>query len=117
MAESDGDTKAFESAQALFCAMADYLGKDKSKKVLNYKTYATYSDFKSEKSNQKLISDSYDKLKTTGVSLDLIEKVLIKDVDWYKSSVNIAVQLIEDIAIIDNDFKKFQSPGWTDFFY
>ena len=117
MAESDGDTKAFESAQALFCAMADYLGKDKSKKVLNYKTYATYSDFKSEKSNQKLISDSYDKLKTTGVSLDLIEKVLIKDVDWYKSSVNIAVQLIEDIAIIDNDFKKIQSPGWTDFFY
>ena len=35
MADSDGDTKAFESAQALFCAMADYLGTEKSKKVLN----------------------------------------------------------------------------------
>jgi len=117
MADSDGDTKAFESAQALFCAMADFLGKEKSKKVLNYETYETYGQFKSEKGNEKLINDSYNKLKTTGVSLELIEKILIKDVDWYKSSVNIAVQLIEDIAIIDNDFKKIQSPGWTDFFY
>ena len=117
MAESDGDTKAFESAQALFCAMADFLGKEKSKKVLNYKTYETYGQFKSEKGNEKLISDSYNKLKTTGVSLDLIEKILIKDVDWYKSSVNIAVKLIDDISEIDKDFKKIQSPGWTDFLY
>jgi len=117
MAESDGDTKAFESAQALFCAMADFLGKEKSKKVLNYKTYETYGQFKSEKANEKLINDSYNKLKTTGVSLDLIEKILIKDVDWYKSSVNIAVKLIDDISEIDKDFKKIQSPGWTDFLY
>ena len=117
MAESDGDTKAFESAQALFCAMADFLGKEKSKKVLNYKTYETYGQFKSEKDNEKLINDSYNKLKTTGVSLDLIEKILIKDVDWYKSSVNIAVKLIDDISEIDKDFKKIQSPGWTDFLY
>ena len=117
MADSDGDTKAFESAQALFCAMADYLGTEKSKKVLNYKTYETYGQFKSEKDNEKLISDSYNKLKTTGVSLELIEKILIKDVDWYKSSVNIAVKLIDDISEIDKDFKKIQSPGWTDFLY
>jgi len=117
MAESAGDTKAFESAQALFCAMADFLGKEKSKKVLNYKTYETYGQFKSEKANEKLINDSYNKLKTTGVSLDLIEKILIKDVDWYKSSVNIAVKLIDDISEIDKDFKKIQSPGWTDFLY
>ena len=117
MADSDGDTKAFESAQALFCAMADFLGKEKSKKVLNYKTYETYGQFKSEKDNEKLISDSYNKLKTTGVSLELIEKILIKDVDWYKSSVNIAVKLIDDISEIDKDFKKIQSPGWTDFLY
>ena len=117
MADSDGDTKAFESAQALFCAMADFLGKEKSKKVLNYKTYETYGQFKSEKGNEKLINDSYNKLKTTGVSLDLIEKILIKDVDWYKSSVNIAVKLIDDISEIDKDFKKIQSPGWTDFLY
>ena len=53
MADSDGDTKAFESAQALFCAMADFLGQEKSKKVLNYKTYETYGQFKSEKGNEK----------------------------------------------------------------
>jgi len=115
MAESDGDTKAFESAQALFCAMADFLGTTNSKKTLNYKTYSTYGEFKSN--NKKLISDSFSKIKTTGVSLDLIEKILTKDVDWYKSSINIAVKLIEDIEKIDSDFAKIQRPGWTDFLY
>ena len=94
MAESDGDTKAFESAQALFCAIADYLGNTDAKKVLNLNTYGTYEKFKSGKGNKKLISDSFKKLKTTGVSLDLIEKILIKDIDFYKSSINIAVKLI-----------------------
>ena len=115
MADSDGDTKAFESAQALFCAMADFLGKEKSKKVLNYKTYSTYGEFKSN--NKKLITDSFSKIKTTGVSLDLIEKILNKDGDWYKSSINVAVKLIEDIEKIDKDFAKIQRPGWTDFLY
>ena len=117
MAESDGDTKAFESAQALFCAIADYLGNTDAKKVLNLNTYGTYEKFKSGKGNKKLISDSFKKLKTTGVSLDLIEKILIKDIDWYKSSINIAVKLIEDIANIDQDFAKIKRPGWTDFLY
>jgi hypothetical protein len=115
MADSDGDTKSFESAQALFCAMADFLGITNSKKTLNYKTYPTYGEFKSN--NKKLITDSFSKIKTTGVSLDLIEKILNKDVDWYKSSINVAVKLIEDIEKIDKDFAKIQRPGWTDFLY
>jgi hypothetical protein len=115
MAESDGDTKAFESAQALFCAMADYLGTIKAKKVLDYKTYETYGEFKSN--NKKLVTDSFSKIKTTGVGLELIEKILNKDVDWYKSSINVAVKLIEDIEKIDKDFAKIQKPGWTDFLY
>ena len=119
MAKSDGDTKAFESAQALFCAMADYLGATKAKKVLNYQPrpigYPTYGEFKSN--NKKLVTDSFSKIKTTGVGLELIEKILNKDVDWYKSSINVAVKLIEDIDEIDQDFKKIQRPGWTDFLY
>ena len=115
MAEKDGDTKLFESAQALFCAMADYLGSIKSKQILNYQTYTTYYDFKAN--NGKLIKDSYSKLKTTGVSLDAMEKVLLKDNDWYKSSINIAVKLIEEIDKIDNDFSKIKRPGWTNFLY
>lgn len=115
MSGNDGDTKAFESAQALFCAIADYLGSVKVKKVLNYETYPSYSIFKS--SNTKLIRDAYTKIKTTGVSLDLIEKILNKDVDWYKSSINVAVKLIEEIEKIDRDFAKIKRPGWTDFYY
>ena len=68
------DTAKAESAQALFCAMADYLGSTKAKKVLDYKTYPTYSLFKSN--NKKLITDSFSKIKTTGVGLELIEKIL-----------------------------------------
>lgn len=117
MAESDGDTKAFESAQALFCAMADLLGSSKAKAVLNLITYKTYEEFKSGKGNQKLISDSYVKLRTTGVSLEVIEKILYKDVDWYKSSVNIAIKLIEDLGEINSNFKKIANAGWDDFFY
>jgi hypothetical protein len=119
MAESDGDTKAFESAQALFCAMADFLGAAKAKKVLNYQPrpigYPTYGEFKSN--NKKLVTDSFSKIKTTGVGLELIEKILNKDVDWYKSSINVAVKLIDDIDEIDEDFKKIKRPGWTDFLY
>ena len=114
MAAGD-DTKAFESAQALFCAMADYLGTQGAKKELNYTTHKTYEAFKSK--NEKLITDAFSKIKTTGVSLDLIESVLIKDVGWYKSSINIAVKLIEDIKQIDSDFAKIQTKGWTTFFY
>jgi len=119
MAESDSDTKAFESAQALFCAMADFLGAAKAKKVLNYQPrpigYPTYGEFKSN--NKKLVTDSFSKIKTTGVGLELIEKILNKDVDWYKSSINVAIKLIDDIDEIDEDFKKIQRPGWTDFLY
>jgi hypothetical protein len=42
MSASDGDTKAFESAQALFCAMADFLGNEKAKDILNYEKNKTY---------------------------------------------------------------------------
>ena len=71
MAETGKDTKFFESAQALFCAMADFLGSIKSKNVLNYKKYPTYEDFKrgkydNTKSISKLIKDSFEKFENVG---------------------------------------------------
>ena len=42
MAASTTDT---ESAQALFCALADYVGTDKIDSVLNIKTYPTFWHF------------------------------------------------------------------------
>jgi len=111
----DGKTKAFESAQALFCAMADKLGIKNAKNTLNYETYKTYKEFKS--SNTELIKESFKKVEATDVSLQNIESVLEKDNGWYKSSINIAVKLIEDIEKISGAFVKIKKPGWTDFFY
>jgi len=106
---------AAESAQALFCAIADFLGLDESKKVLSLEKYPTYALFKA--SNDKLIVDAYAHLKTTGVKLTQIESILIDDNDWYKSSVNIALKIIEEITKIDKDFAKITRPGWQDILY
>ena len=38
-------TAKFESAQALFCAIADFVGKDNIDKVLNMTEYPTYEKF------------------------------------------------------------------------
>jgi hypothetical protein len=55
--------------------------------------------------------------KTTGVSLDAMRKVLLKHIEWYKSSINIAVKLIAEIDKIDNDSANIKRPGWTDCLY
>ena len=39
------ETTKFESAQALFCAIADYVGQPKIENVLNVTTYPTYASF------------------------------------------------------------------------
>ncbi|SVD45107.1 uncharacterized protein METZ01_LOCUS397961, partial [marine metagenome] len=40
------DTAKFESAQALFCAIADHIGQNNVKDVLNVTLYPTYDKFK-----------------------------------------------------------------------
>ena len=108
--------KAAEAAQALFCAMADYIGSSAIDKKFSLETYSTYALFKQEYS--KLITDSFNKrVNIPSVSLKEIEDLISSDNDWYKSSVNIATKLIKDINTIDKDFAKFQSPNWQDIFY
>ena len=69
-------TAAFESAQALFCAIADNVGKMNIDNVLNLKKWPTYGDFKSLKKHQKLITLADRRTKTIGVSLSVMEKLL-----------------------------------------
>ena len=40
------DTSIAESGQALFCAIADFVGVGQIDKILNIKLYPTYEDFK-----------------------------------------------------------------------
>ena len=60
-------TSLFESSQALFASMADYLGASKVEKELNLKTYPTYESFKNK--NKKLIDIAVKRVETPGVTL------------------------------------------------
>ena len=109
-------TATFESAQAMFCAMADYIGTSRLDEALDLEKYPTYKDFKSAKKNATLIDKAFTKTKLVGVSKKEIEN-LLKDTSWYTSSVLIAVKLLDDIRTINNNFGKVQNAGWQDFFY
>jgi len=108
-------TALAESSQALFCAIADFLGENKSKKVLDVKQYLTYTDFK-RNIGEGIVSIAEKRIRTPGVSLSHIETFLEKNNDWYKSSVLIAKKLVQDITSVDADFK-IKQEGFQNLFY
>ena len=107
--------KEAEAAQALFCSIADYVGKDKIDKILSLKIYKTYHLFK--KSQEENINIAYKQLDVPGISLEKIEKFLTDKTDWYESSVLTAVKLIKELSTIDPDFEKLSKPKWQNIFY
>ena len=108
-------TALAESSQALFCAVADFLGERKSDKLLDIKKYLTFTDFKRAVGEQ-IISKAEKRIRTPGVTLSDIEEFLLKNNDWYKSSTLIALKLVKDITGIDADFKLKQE-GFQKLFY
>ena len=108
-------TALAESSQALFCAVADFLGENKSDKMLDIKKYLTYTDFK-RAVGEGIVSKAEKRIRTPGVSLTDIETFLGKNNDWYKSSVLIAKKLIQDISSVDADFK-IKQEGFQNLFY
>ena len=108
-------TALAESSQALFCAVADFLGERKSEKVFDIKKYLTYTDFK-RAIGEGVVSQAEKRIRTPGVSLSDIETFLGKNNDWYKSSVLIAFKLVKDITGVDADFKLRQE-GFQNLFY
>ena len=120
-------TAKFESAQALFCAIADEVGSDgsgKIDKVFNLDKTKGYPDYTSwlsgvtiingKKIKHKDLVDTVYKSKNLDVDVDrkTIENYLIKEKSWYVSSVKIATTLIKTLAdIVDPDFKDIKEPG------
>jgi|TARA_B110000211_G_scaffold207919_1_gene244095 hypothetical protein len=109
-------TTLSESAQALFCAIADGVGKNNITKVLSLTKYPTYTDFTAggwnNKTNRKRI-DEASKYVTANVSIDEVEAFLLKDKTWYISSVQIAKTLIESLhKVVDKDFKSLSAKGF-----
>jgi hypothetical protein len=111
-------TAVFESTQALFCAIADYVGKGSVSKVFDLTKFTTYKEFKQKNKLENVIRTAANRYVTTpGVSLQDMENLLTSENSWYQSSVLIAKKLIEDITSIDTDFKNIQAPKWSDVFY
>ena len=119
-----GQTAIQESAQALFCAVADYLGAAETKKAFDSNKFETYKDFYSSykpptsKGINEVINESFKKyVDAPGVTLKTIEDLFKKDNDWYRSSINIAKAVIDEIDSIDKDFSKIKRISWADIFY
>ena len=118
-----------EAAQALFCAVADYVGDAASEKVLNTTTYKTLSEFEKApkvhggKSGKQLLDLAWKECKLPGISLSRIKNFLKKESGggkssgWYESSVIIAKKIIQEIHKIDKDFSKIKGPNFQDMIY
>jgi hypothetical protein len=118
-----------ETAQALFCALADYHGVAGIEKVFNEKEYPSYFDFKSfwnKKYPNATIEKTFSKKLLAGkASLSEVEDLLYgvkeksksKKTEWYRSSLNIASKLMKDISTISKNFNYLKTKDWSDVFY
>jgi len=108
-------TALLESAQALFCSIADYIGVKRTNLLFDPKKYPDYTDFRSQ-INEATLQAANKNIETPGVFLNELELFLKKDTKWYISSLQIAKKLINDITKIDPDFK-ISAQGFQQIFY
>ena len=131
------DTALAESAQAFFCAVADYVGIAEAERLnlfdISPKTgRPTYADFKDYwnstpagkrmslkeiyKSKQITVMEGGGPLPFEQIE-GLIKPNTAKAKGWYKSSMNIAHALLLKIQTIDKDFSKIKGPDFSDILY
>ena len=118
------DTSYAESAQALFCAVADYLGKQEASKLLDAKKYASPEELMEEKKIAKALPLAFNRINAHyagGARFSLKQLTdwitLPKNIKWYKSTIMIAKQMMREISSIDNDFRAIESPSFQNLFY
>lgn len=107
--------KEGEAAQALFCAIADFVGATKVQKEFVLTKLPNYQAFK--KQYGKIIKDAYAGTDMPQITLEQIEKFLNDADGWYESSLNIAHKLMADITKISAKFSKIKAPKLQDIIY
>lgn len=107
--------KEGEAAQALFCAIADFLGEQETTKEFTTSKYPTYKTFQNK--YQKTINDIFNRIDTPQISLKQIEDFLINKKGWYESSLNVSLKLIKDIETISKKFNRVKRPQLIDIMY
>ena len=108
-------TSLAESSQALFCAIADYIGVKETNIIFDINVSPNYTEFRN-KVKEKTIKEAHKRIDTPGVQLLDIETFLKKDEKWFISSMQIAKKLVNDISSIDPDLKIAQK-GFQKLFY
>tara|TARA_B110000211_G_scaffold59607_1_gene66947 strand:+ start:254 stop:1696 length:1443 start_codon:yes stop_codon:yes gene_type:complete len=104
------DTAKFESAQALFCAIADKIGTSKVDEVLDTDLFEDFESF--ESNNKKLVKDSMNHI-NVDVPYSEIKAFLLANKSWYISSIKIAKKLLKDLSKeVDSDFSDIIKPGF-----
>lgn len=116
---TDPQTIEGEAAQALFCAIADYVGSKTVDKALDLKKYPTYQSFLKSAGAKKLIDTAYAETQIPGITLGRIETFLKDKPSWYESSVLTAKGLIKRLAEIQGlkKFKRLERPGFANILY
>lgn len=71
-------TALLESAQALFCSIADYIGVKRTNLLFDPKKYPDYTDFRSQ-INEATLQAAHKNIETPGVFLNELELFLKKD--------------------------------------
>ena len=80
--------KEAEAAQALFCAIVDLKGAPFPSSIPNYIVF--------KQKYKREINAVRRKVVTPGVTESGIEKLLLKDNDWFLSSINIANKILKE---------------------
>ncbi|MDA9685990.1 hypothetical protein N9U20_00060 [bacterium] len=101
--------KQAEAAQALFSAIVDLIGAPIPRSIPNYLIF--------KEKYKKEIQIVSRKVITPGVSLNDIEKFLVKDQDWYKSSINIANRLLVATKTLSKKTYNKIKPKGIDLYY
>jgi hypothetical protein len=118
-----------ETAQALFCALAESVGSSNIKNIFNKQKYPTYFDFKKfwdEKYTINTVEKTFkNKVSAGKASFKQVEDLLYgvnekskrAKNDWYYSSLEIAAQLLKDITTISKNFSYLKTGHLSDIFY
>jgi hypothetical protein len=124
---ADATAKA-ETAQALFCAIIDYVGLDKipdpltpKGKNLKIDTYKGFLNYYKVKFRGKLtIAQIFNKVEADA-SLREVEALLLSNAEWYLSSIRIAIKLLADIKSVAKlsgwKSKNVGRAGWQSVMY
>jgi hypothetical protein len=117
-------TSLQEASQALFCALADYLGQRETTKSFDKAVYKTYDEFMKnydppgQKNITQLVKEAYsNNVDTPGVTLSDIETFLSSDKSWFHSSMNIAEKVLSELDNINRKFTRIQRVNWSDVVY